>query len=316
MKTFFEEKRKHIFTIFRILLTFFLLYIIFKKINFSDTIEIIKNSKKFYLFLSLLSTLSFNLLFTYKWQLALNINKVYMNYFKLLRYHFISLFIQNFLPSSIGGDLVKGMLAFKGNPKIRVASSLIISRIFGILSLIILANIAIFSFKNDITIKFRWYGLGAFFIFCFACFTLFNNKSQKWCIKIYNSIKINRLKKFEIRIFFEKINQYKDMKIIIFFVLLSFFNQLIPIMTCTFIFYSIGESLNIIYLFIYVPIITFISILPISLNGLGIREGLFYYFFHNLVKSNNIIFAFILLALSIIFFYSLIGAILFIFKRN
>jgi len=43
--------------------------------------------------------------------------------------------------------------------------------------------------------------------------------------------------------------------------------------------HSIGIQLGMAYYFIYVPIIMAITIIPLSLAGIGIREGAFVFFF-------------------------------------
>lgn len=320
MKQFKLLKKKYnkIFTFFRTCFTIILLYLIFKKINFLKILAIIQMSNMFYLLLSLIIVFLFQLLSVYRWKISLNENIVYIKYHILLHYHFISIFLQNYLPSGFGGDIVKGFLALKGNPKIRVASSILISRIFGLFSLIILANIALFSSNiNNITIdKLKWYGFFIFILFVIFLALLFNKTTQKFFIKIYKLVKIKQLKKFELNIFFEKMNTYKNIKIIIFLFIISFILQIMPIFTAYFVFLSINIQINIIYFFLYIPIITFISFLPISLNGLGIREGLYYYFFQNHINSNDKLLTVILLILLIRIFYSLIGGILILLKKN
>ena len=306
---------KQFFFLLRIGITLVLLYIIFKKIDFSNTIEVIRDSNKFYLLPALISVSSFHLLSVYRWKFALMQNNVRIKFFRLLRFHFTSIFLQNFLPSGISGDLIKGVLAFKGNPKIRVASSIIISRLFGLFALIILANIALFSLssKSIIVHRLRWYAFGLLLVVILIYIVIFNRKIQELCIKIYNSIHLKILKRIEIRVLFEKFNSYKNIKIVLVLFLISFSMQIVTVFSNYFIFRSVINSINIIYLFLYVPIIMFVSLLPISLNGYGIREGLYYYFFRNIISSDSIIFAFIILSLLMIISFSLIGGVLIVF---
>ena len=311
-----SKNQKKYFTYLRIGITLFLLYVIFKKINFANTIKLIQNSNIFYIFLTFITVCFFHLIFAYRWQFSLKRNNIDIKYTTLLKFHLIAVFAQNFLPSAVGGDLVRGLLAFKGNPKIRIASSIIICRIYGLFSFIVLVNFSLFflNLKGNIISKLKWYAMGVLLLFILFYFALFKNKVQTLIMRIYNSIKIEKLKKFKINIFFEKINTYKNVSVALFLFSSSLIIQIISIFTCYFLFLSLRYNINIIYLFLYIPIITFLTLLPISLNGLGIREGLYYYFFHNIVGSDNIIFAFILLGLAIRTAVSLIGGILTISK--
>ncbi len=314
----YQSKYKKFFTLLRIVVTILLFYIIFKGINISDTIKIIASSNIFYLVLAIFLSLCFHLLTVYKWKFSLIQNKVHIKYLKLLKFQFISVFVQNFLPSSIGGDLTKGFLAFKGNPKIRVASSILICRISGLLALIILANLTllILASKNYAIQQLKWIAFTFLLLTILIYIMLFNLKIQDWFIKLYNSIKIKKLKLFEIDIFFEKINSYRDKKNMLYLLGLSLLIQLFPILTAYSIFLAVDASISILYFFIYVPIITFISMIPISINGLGIREGLFFYFFKRFVDSNDTILAFIVLVLVIQIFFSLIGGLLVLLKQK
>jgi len=319
MKKFLKSRLfKTIFNILRTIVTLLLLYFIFRRINITETIETLKKSNILFLLVSITVTLIFHFLTTYRWAFALWKNKVYIKYLKLLRIHFISIFLQNFLPSSIGGDFIKGVLTFKGNPKIRIASSILISRLFGIFALISIANISLVFFisKNVIINKLKGAALIFLCFFIIFFFLLFNRKIQEWISKLYNSIKIRKLQIFEIQVFFEKINTYKNLKDIIIFSFLSLIIHIFSILGSYFLFLTLGDHIPVFYFFLYVPIIIFGVLLPISLNGLGLKEGLFYFFFKDLASSKEILISFLILLLLIRIFFSSIGSFLFLVKSK
>jgi uncharacterized membrane protein YbhN (UPF0104 family) len=78
---------------------------------------------------------------------------------------------------------------------------------------------------------------------------------------------------------------------------------------------SFGVNINLKYFLLYIPIITFITFLPISIGGLGIRENLYYYFFKSIVNENLIGGCIILFLFNLILF-SLPGAIFLIFREK
>ena len=311
-------KKKQILYILQIVITISLLYIIFKKIDISKTTALLKNANLLYLGLALCMDFFFNFLSIYRWYFSLLKIDIYIKYLKLLRFHYIALFLQNFLPSFIGGDLVKGVLAFKGNPKIRVASSILVSRISGLFALVVLANIAFLlsgSISNSIN-QIKYYSLLVLVLFIILFILLFNKKTQVWFIKKYNSINIKTLKNFKIEIFFEKINLYKNIRIVFILLFSSFVIQIFSFLSNYFFFLSIGNNINISHFFLYSTIVTFIIILPISINGHGLREGLYYYFFCNLGFSKNSIITFALLVLIRPIIASLIGSTFLLFKTK
>jgi len=81
------------------------------------------------------------------------------------------------------------------------------------------------------------------------------------------------------------------------------------------IFRSLGVEVPLVYCLIFIPLISALSLLPISFNGLGIREGGYIFFFSQIglnmtqAVSASLVF-FVLVVLT-----SLIGGIAFVFQR-
>ena len=94
-------------------------------------------------------------------------------------------------------------------------------------------------------------------------------------------------------------------------IMLSLFTQIIGII----IFYTAGLSLNIsvpiIYYFLYIPVIQVIVLLPISIAGIGVREGAFVYFFTQLGVSRTQAFSLSLVVFSLSLCLAFIGGIIY-----
>lgn len=309
-----KKKYRYLFNILRFIVTGVLVYIIFKKINLQNTIITIKKADIKFIFLGIIVFFFFHLITVFRWKFMLFKSSLNLAYLKLLKFHFISLFFQNFLPSTLGGDFVKGYLAFKGNPKIKVAISIFISRFSGIISLVLLASISsyLLGIKNPIFSNMHWYIFGIFGILLLIFIFLFSNWFKKIIIFIYRLFKIKGEKYIDI--FFYNLNIYKNIKIIIPLFGLSLIVQIIPVLAHFFLFSSTGENISITYFFLFVPFVIFASLLPITLNGIGIRENIYFFFLKSMVDIKDPIFAFLFFILGVHIFFSLIGGILTLFQ--
>jgi len=306
--------KKIFYLIIRIIIALGLLTLLFKKLNLKESFNLIFKLNLFFYLLSLFLILIFQFISVYRWQYTLKINNLNLNFWKLLKIHFISIFLQNFLPTTFGQDIVKGALTFKNYPKIRVASSLIISRICGIFVLLIFANLSLIFIKKSFY-NLKNYSLIFILLYTALLFLLFNKNFQYFLIKLYNRINLKFFKKLKIEIFFEKINVYKEFNVFFVVLILSALLNFILILYNWILFLSFGVNINLKYFLLYIPIITFITFLPISIGGLGIRENLYYYFFKSIVNENLIGGCIILFLFNLILF-SLPGAIFLIFREK
>lgn len=93
---------------------------------------------------------------------------------------------------------------------------------------------------------------------------------------------------------------------------LSLLIQVIFPVSVYFIGFSLGIKINIIYFLIFLPIIGAITLLPISIGGLGLREGLYVVYFAKAGVIKQLALAMSLLSFSFIVFYGAIGGVIYV----
>jgi len=74
---------------------------------------------------------------------------------------------------------------------------------------------------------------------------------------------------------------------------------------------SLGIKINLIYFFIFIPIIGAITMLPISIGGLGLRDATTIFFFAKAGVNKDLAFAMSLLNFFFIVLYAAIGGIIY-----
>jgi len=188
---------------------------------------------------------------------------------------FTGSFYALFFPSSVGGDLLKWTTLLKNYPqisKLKLAGTALIDRVIGFSAFSLMAMISLILGK---ILKYQfpgilfWLFLGiniALIIFYLFVFRLnFEKMAGKY--KFLNKL-------LEIVDLLKNSNK----KRIILCFLISMLAQPFWMMISWYLFNSLGIDLKLIQVFIFMPIISLILILPISWAGFGARENLYLYF--------------------------------------
>ena len=119
----------------RISITVFLFYyLFFHIIDPANFFKVISESNVLYLLLALVTLIISVIITAFRWKLILDIKKLNISYRVLLKEYFIGHFFNNFLPTSIGGDIsrVIGVSKHLKIDKGIIFSSVIIERIIGL----------------------------------------------------------------------------------------------------------------------------------------------------------------------------------------
>lgn len=183
-----------------------------------------------------------------------------MKYSRLVSLYFIGAFFNTFLPGLVGGDAVKAFYLYKDIGKGGSSlASVFMDRYMGLSAMVGIALIAFiggYSYvKGTEIIWFVPILCGGFLLASLVLWKL------NWGrMKVLNA-------------FYTPLMGYKSKKKIIYKgLLLGFVVQLISITNIYILSHALGLKVPIIYFFIFVPIISAISAIPISIAGLGIRE--------------------------------------------
>ncbi len=212
----------------------------------------------------------------------------------LFKLYLMGMFANLFLPSTIGGDTIKGYIVSKSIGIRRAVSSIFLERYNGLLTLLLLSLVSSLLFIK-------------LFGFKVVLIIVAVNISALLSLYLLRFVKHEKVKNF-----YEDIKTFHKSKMFIPVTALSFVVQIINIV----IYILAGERLGIhiqpAYYFAFIPIITLISFLPISFNGIGVREFSFVYFFKmaNLTPTESISLS--LTVFFVVVFTSLFGGVFYI----
>lgn len=192
---------------------------------------------------------------------------------------FMGMFYGVFFPSPVAGDLIKWTTLIKFYPQVsktKLVGTVLIDRIVGVTTLCIVSLLALivgryvgYVFPNYLWLIFILLNVGclAFFVLSYLVdFEKFIGKYKK-LEKIAQIAGLLRKTKMSdlLRVF-----------------LICFISEPIWMTTTWLIALVFGLNLGLLEVLIFVPIISFVLTLPISVAGFGARETLFIYFFSQL----------------------------------
>ncbi|MBU3933942.1 MAG: flippase-like domain-containing protein [Candidatus Omnitrophica bacterium] len=228
-------------------------------------------------------------------------------------------FFTNFMPTSVGGDLVKGYyISRRIKSKISSYASVFVDRIMGMFSLILIASIALLIMRKDIEHKFIFWALGLLLLFCIIFTLLLINKKllkriggSLGLLRLLRSLKLDSLAQKA----YVSVNVYTNhKKKLLQMLILSIAAQFIAF----FAIYILSNSLSVYIPFgkilLVMPIIAALCMLPVTMNGLGLREWAFVFFFSPNVGEAAAL-SLSLLYLAMFLLTSLIGGIIYLFWR-
>lgn len=272
------ERRKILFQWVKIIISAGLIILLIWKISPAKISRYIKDIDPFLLTAALLIFLLSSFLGAVQWYILLKKSELNLSFSKVLNLYFVGLFFNNFLPANVGGDAYKIFdVSRMGNDPYKVFAITLLDRIFGIFGLCILALVSslILLPSGDIG-NIRIYILFFAAIVGGILILMLNRRLARLLRKILTRIKLWNIGE-RLDLIFNQLGGLRDIKFLMTkIVLLTLSIQFLRIMTHVIVGKSIGMEMSIwiyLYFFVFVPLLGIIMILPVSINGLGVREG-------------------------------------------
>ena len=218
----------------------------------------------------------------YRWSVVIGIKNSEISFRKVMAIYFKSSFLGHVIPTSLGGEVMKIYgLSRETSRTIEAASSIVVERFIGLCALLAVCGIG-FMFmpeaftRNQTVAAIRGLYLLALIGFvglAYACTLLLRYLHQRH-IRIKNSFLQRIVRISEV---FTSYRHHGGRLRIIF--ALSSLIHIGRVLSVYFVGLSLGFDVTGVYYFFFVPIVALVSMIPVSLAGLGIQEGAFVYFF-------------------------------------
>lgn len=268
-------KNKFIRRFLQLACSLVILIIIFNKTDIKAVIEDLQSVHLSTVFLTVIYLFFIIVITSYRWSLLVIDKPKLKDLIVFLKASYWGIFFNLFIPSSIGSDVIKWMPLKKEYPEIKstkLAFFVLIDRVIGLLALLFISYFSILFAKinsSNIPVPdsiFMVFTVFTILLIIFFLLYLFTD-----AIKVINRFPI--LKSIDFKILF--INK---MKFIVCFII-SLVSQ--GLWITSFYIYSriFNVDINLAVFFVYMPIVSFAMLIPISFLGIGVRESTFLYFF-------------------------------------
>jgi len=309
-----NEKTKNLLSfILRFGLSLALLVYVFSKIDLAKTAEVLKTADLTYIIFAAIVFLIVNAILLYRWFIFIKALDLSASGKNVIFHYFYGLFGNLFLPTGIGGDILKAVgLCKTSTQKPRVIASILLDRLSGFASIVIVAVLAfVFGYKyiNDNSLLIPIVLMGSVSLMIVA--TLFNESAYSFFCQIFN--RFPRFKNslmtmhYDIALLKESHKSKEGGKAI----LLSCVSQMIFAFSYYLVAKALHQDIAMIYFLIFVPIICVVSSFP-SIGGLGVREVGAAYLFGKIGIESGIAVSLTLINFLFMIAVGLIGGVLYV----
>ncbi len=265
------NKRKNILVLIKLIITIAIFFFIAGNIEVDKTIEILKQASVLFIFFAISIQVLQVFVANIRWRMILNYMSIHVKYFQLLRYLWIGLFFNQTLPSSVGGDAMRGYCLYNSHGCTTSESTIVVllDRFVGLLGLVflilLLLPLSLYLLTGESSKELVLIAISLFFILTGIIFTLDVNPFVKRLIP----------QKFEALFSFSKNSRNlifsKNPGIAM--TIISLCIHILSIVSVYLLAISMGLTVTWMDLLLIIPLVIFFIALPISIAGWGVREG-------------------------------------------
>lgn len=271
-KNMLTKLKKHK-TILKSSVALLLLWYIFKNIDIMDTYLVVRNANLYLLGGAFLLAI-FNQIFlsNFKWSIMLKAYNAAIPFRELYKMYLTGMFFSMFLPGSYGGDIVRAYRVSKrmGNG-VDGVMSVVIERATGLMGLLAILLTALFLVDQSvITYNLRVSIIGSILISVAGFFLLFSRRLMERLSFLFALAGKNN--EARIREVCESLYALKKKKVALLVAFISVLFQFLVVLTNYMIALSIDVHIPFSYLLLTIPVISLLSMVPVTLNGIGVRD--------------------------------------------
>ena len=219
--------------------------------------------------------LASHFLASYQWSRLLRAAGIEVPFWKVVSYYHVGLFFNNFLPANVGGDLARTLDASRyGTSRAGALSTVILDRLIGTVALGAIAVVTTIPALDHFNIAAAYAGVVAFFAVAVLMLrAVLEPRVMAALERVLRGIGLARLSPA-----LEQLSQSlaafrgrRTLMLTLFSVALVV--QVMRIGVHVLFAQALGLHVPTAYFLLFVPLLAVIVSLPISLNGIGVREG-------------------------------------------
>lgn len=291
-----------------------LIWYLLSTTEFSAVFASLTSASPFWLLLSFVTLILGKIITSYRWQVLLKAQDIDIPLRFLIGSVFVGQFFNSFLPTTIGGDAMRAYdTASMSKDSTKSVVSVFADRLIGVFALALLALLAlVLGFISGQDVSFYVLPVLLLFFLCsFGILFIFNERLLTFLGKLLGLLRLHKVAN-KLEEAYQSINILKKEPGVL---VLAFLASLVLQINVILFYYFIGVSLDLGVSFLYfamiVPVALVVLLVPFSINGIGIREGIFAYLLTGLGVQTKDAIALSWISFGLMLTQGIIGGIIF-----
>jgi uncharacterized protein (TIRG00374 family) len=267
--------KRVVWAIVRTIVSVLLLVALLWRARLPEVFHLMREASLLPIVVALFSYVGIVLVSCSRWQALLAVQGLHSSYRHLLAIYFVGLFFNNFLPAAVGGDLVRAY--YVGREKETMApaiASVIAERLFGLVGLLLFALMALLFYMGHVQGRILFLAiLLAEVVVVVAMFLAVRQSLFLGFKKRVFSISILKAGERLQRLYDSIVVYGSAPAATRWAVITSIGVQALMVLGNILVGKGLGFQVVPFYYLAFIPVIGIVSMIPISINGLGVREG-------------------------------------------
>lgn len=216
-----------------------------------------------------------NVLGTYQWNRLLRAVDIDLPFWKVVAYYHVGLFWNNFLPANVGGDLARiADAARAGSSRATAFSTVMLDRIIGTVALGALAVVTTLPAIDHFHLAAVYAGVLGFFVLATSVlWAVLQPTAMVLLERLLSAIGLGRLRP-ALEDMGRRMTAFRGQRrMLAQLLVVALVVQVMRVFVHVVVAHALGLHIPLTYFFLFVPLLAVIVSLPISLNGIGVREG-------------------------------------------
>ena len=269
--------RKIIPLLVKLLVGVAILLYLFRSLDIHTVFQLTKDINYFWVFVAFMLIISLRFLMALRWRSILHCYGMNVSMNEVVRIVFISSSLGQVLPAGVGTDIVRGYQLNKSQGRVLdITATILIDRFIGVFSMGVVAMLGgVIGQRIGIPLNLVYtltlFNLALILTWYFSGYLrplLIN-------IRLFTYAGLQKLRKLVVAL--TNLQALKPIVPQLF--LVSVLVQLVRCSVFYFLYLSFGQTIEIIYFIVFIPILYVLLTVPVSFGGLGIREVSLVYFF-------------------------------------
>lgn len=273
------SKRKWVSFAFRVSITLLLLVFLFKSMSWSTLVAALTHASYVFLLLGLLIGAIASLLSVFQWQKLLQSEQIFVGLIKLSKLYLIGIGFSHFLPTGMGGDVVKAFYVGRASGNYAgSASAIVMTRLTGYFGMQVVAFSSLLLFHTGITRSVVISAIllsllvgsmiGGVLLLTTLLPKMLNRSWTKYRI-VASAIPVGQA----------LIATIQRPRLLGSVTSIGIVFWILSILDYYMFANALHMHVSLTFYFVAIPVVSLVAFLPITINGFGLRESAFVYIF-------------------------------------